>query len=168
MAGKNFLANGIPWRVRRAGDRSHPPLDGYVPNVGCLSAPRRRAPSDLRDVVIAAAAAATGLFAPAISSRDPVGGVAESWAGRCHPAALLLLLSSASRRGEAHHGRCGVARSTGYLAYTGAAFAYAFNELFLVYVALFALTGAALIAALSGIDVADLREAFDEARPGAA
>jgi hypothetical protein len=55
----------------------------------------------------------------------------------------------------------------GYLAYTytGAAFAYAFNELFLIYVALFALTGAALIAGLSGINAAALRGAFDASTP---
>jgi hypothetical protein len=55
----------------------------------------------------------------------------------------------------------------GYLAYTytGAAFAYAFNELFLVYVALFGATGATLIAALSGIDARALQGRFDEATP---
>jgi hypothetical protein len=55
----------------------------------------------------------------------------------------------------------------GYIAYTytGAAFAYGFNALFPVYVALFSLTGAALIAGLSGIDPAQLRAAFDELTP---
>jgi hypothetical protein len=55
----------------------------------------------------------------------------------------------------------------GYLAYTytGAAFAYGFNELFLVYVALFSATGAALIAGLSGIDASALQRAFDERTP---
>jgi hypothetical protein len=55
----------------------------------------------------------------------------------------------------------------GYLAYTytGAAFAYGFNQLFLVYVALFGGTGAALIAGLSGIDAAALQRAFDERTP---
>jgi hypothetical protein len=55
----------------------------------------------------------------------------------------------------------------GYLAYTytGAAFAYAFNELFLIYVALFALTGAALTAGLSGMDASALRGAFDAGTP---
>lgn len=53
----------------------------------------------------------------------------------------------------------------GYLAYTytGAAFAYAFNELFLAYVALFSITGATMIAALSGIDARVLQTRFDEA-----
>jgi hypothetical protein len=55
----------------------------------------------------------------------------------------------------------------GYVAYTytGAAFAYAFNVLFLVYVGLFSLTGAALVAGLSGIDVAALSRAFDAGTP---
>jgi hypothetical protein len=55
----------------------------------------------------------------------------------------------------------------GYLAYTytGAAFAYGFNVLFPIYVALFSLTGAALIAGLSGIDPAALRAAFDAQTP---
>lgn len=55
----------------------------------------------------------------------------------------------------------------GYLAYTYtcAAFAYDFNQLFLVYVALFGATGAALIAALSGIDAGALQRAFDEGTP---
>lgn len=55
----------------------------------------------------------------------------------------------------------------GYIAYTytGAAFAYGFNALFLVYVALFSLSGAALIAGLLGIDAPALREAFDHRTP---
>lgn len=55
----------------------------------------------------------------------------------------------------------------GYIAYTytGAAFVYGFNELFLVYVALFALSGAALIAGLSGIDARAAQHAFDEGAP---
>lgn len=55
----------------------------------------------------------------------------------------------------------------GYLAYTytGAAFAYGFNQLFLVYVALFGTTGAALIAGLLGIDAGELQRAFDERTP---
>ena len=55
----------------------------------------------------------------------------------------------------------------GYLAYTytGAAFAYGFDRLFLVYVALFGGTGAALIAGLSGIDAGALHRAFDERAP---
>lgn len=55
----------------------------------------------------------------------------------------------------------------GYLAYTytGAAFSYRFNELFLVYVGLFSCLGAALVAALSGVDAAALRGAFDARVP---
>jgi hypothetical protein len=55
----------------------------------------------------------------------------------------------------------------GYLAYTytAAALVYGFNWLFPVYVALFGLTGAALIAGLSGVDVHGLRAAFDHRTP---
>jgi hypothetical protein len=48
-----------------------------------------------------------------------------------------------------------------FYTYTGAAFAYRFNELFLVYVALFSLSVFALVAVGSAIDVADIRKAFD-------
>jgi len=49
--------------------------------------------------------------------------------------------------------------------YTGAAFAYAFNELFIVYIALLSLSGAALISGLSSIDVRRLRDGFDAQAP---
>jgi hypothetical protein len=66
--------------------------------------------------------------------------------------------------------RRGSARATlawigllGYVCYTyaGAAFAFHFNEFFLIYVALFSLSIFALIAAFTGIDVAALRRTFD-------
>ncbi len=55
----------------------------------------------------------------------------------------------------------------GYLAYTytGAAFSYHFNILFPAYVALFGLTGAALIMTLIRIDPDIIRESFDRAVP---
>lgn len=55
----------------------------------------------------------------------------------------------------------------GYLAYTyvGAAFAYSFNELFLLYVALFGLSVFALVFAFSGIDAAALASRFDRRTP---
>jgi hypothetical protein len=49
--------------------------------------------------------------------------------------------------------------------YTGAAFAYHFNELFLVYVALFSLSTFALITACSGLKLEQLRQDFDEGTP---
>ena len=51
-------------------------------------------------------------------------------------------------------------------AYTGAAFAYAFNAFFLIYVALFSLSVSALVAVASGIDVIELQQRFDSATPG--
>jgi hypothetical protein len=82
--------------------------------------------------------------------------------------ALAVLLPSvkASRRGSPR-GTLIWLGLLGYLAYTytGAAFAYGFNKLFPIYVALFALAGAALIAGLSGIDAAALRDAFDSRTP---
>ncbi|MDF3052569.1 MAG: hypothetical protein K0S19_674 [Geminicoccaceae bacterium] len=55
----------------------------------------------------------------------------------------------------------------GYMGYafTGAAFAYGFNELFLVYIALFAISIAALVASLVGTDLVELRQRFDPATP---
>jgi hypothetical protein len=50
-------------------------------------------------------------------------------------------------------------------AYTGAAFAYAFNAFFLMYVALFSLSVSALIAIASGINVIELQQRFDSATP---
>jgi hypothetical protein len=79
---------------------------------------------------------------------------------------VLVPVLAAARRGSR--------RSTlvwlgllGYLAYTyvGAAFAYGFNELFPAYVALFGLTGAALIGGLSGIDAVAMKQAFDAGTP---
>ena len=57
----------------------------------------------------------------------------------------------------------------GYLlyTYTGAAFAYRFNRLFLVYVALFGLSALALGAGALGIDVARLHRRLDAAPRGA-
>jgi hypothetical protein len=49
--------------------------------------------------------------------------------------------------------------------YTGAAFAYAFNAFFLIYVALFTLSVCALVAVTSGIDVIALQQRFDSAAP---
>lgn len=55
----------------------------------------------------------------------------------------------------------------GYLWYTyvGAAFSYRFNELFLVYVACFSLSSAALIALFTGLDAATLKAAFSPRAP---
>ena len=52
-----------------------------------------------------------------------------------------------------------------FYTYTGASFAYYFNEFFLIYVALFSLSIFALIAALTGIDVDEIHRRFDADAP---
>jgi hypothetical protein len=119
-------------------------------------------------VILAAVAAGVGLFAPAVY-RETAWVVPQN---RGQDLVTLLALAlmvpvlTAARRGSP--------RATliwlgllGYLAYTytGAAFAYGFNLLFPVYVALFALTGAALIAGLSGISTAAFHAAFGPGTP---
>lgn len=119
-------------------------------------------------VVLAALAAAVGLLIPGVY-RETAWVVPQN---RGQDLVTLLALAVlvpvlvAARRGSP--------RSTlvwlgllGYLAYTytGAAFAYGFNVLFPVYVALFALCGAALIGGLSGIDALAVQRAFDAGTP---
>lgn len=135
-----------------------------------------RTPSPLRVALalswliaaLAALAAGVGLFAPGVY-RETAWVVPQNRGQDLVTllvlAALLPVLAGARR---------GSPRATlvwlgllGYLAYTytGAAFAYNFNHLFLVYVALFGATGAALIAGLSAIDAEALRRAFDDRTP---
>lgn len=119
-------------------------------------------------IVLAAVAAGVGLFMPGVYRETAW--VVPQCRGQDFVTllALLVLLPTlaAARRGSP--------RSTmvwlglvGYLAYTyiGAAFAYGFNLLFPLYVALFALCGAILIAALSALDAQALQQAFDARAP---
>lgn len=55
----------------------------------------------------------------------------------------------------------------GYMlyAYTGAAFAYRFNQFFLLYLVLFNLSVFALVAAAASVDVTRIKRSFDEAAP---
>jgi hypothetical protein len=118
--------------------------------------------------ILAAVAAATGLFFPPVY-RETAWVVPQN---RGQDLVTLLALAAlvpaliAARRGSAR-GTLIWLGLLGYLAYTytGAAFAYGFNVLFPVYVALFSLTGSALIAGLSGIDTDQLRAAFDARTP---
>jgi hypothetical protein len=119
-------------------------------------------------IVLAAITSAVGLFAPGVY-RETAWVVPQNRGQdlvTLLALALLVPMLLAARRGSSRAILIWLGL-LGYLAYTytGAAFAYAFNELFPIYVALFALTGAALIAALSGIDAAALRAAFDAATP---
>jgi hypothetical protein len=119
-------------------------------------------------IVLATFAAGIGLFLPEVYRET-------NWVipqNRGQDLVTLLVLAVlipaliASRHGSAR-GTLIWLGLIGYLAYTytGAAFAYGFNKLFPIYVALFALTGAALIAGLCGIDAAALRNAFDSQTP---
>lgn len=119
-------------------------------------------------LALAAAAAGLGLLVPTIY-RETAWVVPQN---RGQDLVTLLALAAlvpaliAAQRGSAR-GTLIWLGLLGYLAYTytGAAFAYGFNILFPVYVALFSLTGAALIAGLSGIDPVPLRAAFDQRVP---
>jgi hypothetical protein len=79
---------------------------------------------------------------------------------------LLLAAVRAAGRGAAR-GLLAWIGLLGYMVYafTGAAFAYRYNELFLVYIAVFAISIAALIACLRGTNVVELRQRFDSATP---
>jgi len=118
--------------------------------------------------LLAAVAAAGGLFIPGLY-RDPATFV-PILQGQdlvtliALPVLLVMLL--AARRGSARATLAWLGL-LGYLCYTytGAAFAYAFNDFFLIYVALFALSVGALAAVASGIDAIALQRRFDAAVP---
>jgi hypothetical protein len=120
-------------------------------------------------VALAALAASVGLFAPGIYRAETAWVIPQN-----RGQDLVTLIALALLVPTLVRARRGSPRATlvwlgllGYLAYTytGAAFAYAFNALFPVYVALFALSGAVLIAWLSGIDAAAMQQAFDARTP---
>jgi hypothetical protein len=119
-------------------------------------------------ILLAAVAASAGLLRPSVY-RDTAWVIPQN-----RGQDLVTLLALAALAIAAFEARRGSLRAKliwlgllGYVAYTytGAAFAYAFNELFLVYVALFGLSGAALIAGLSSLDTGRARMAFDEGTP---
>lgn len=120
-------------------------------------------------LMLAAIAAALGLLVPEVYRAETAWVVPQNRGQDAVTLVALMVIAVALRAAQR-----GSARGTliwvgllGYLAYTytGAAFSYRFNELFLVYVALFSCIGAALIAALSGLDASALRAAFDERVP---
>lgn len=118
--------------------------------------------------LLATIAAAGGLFIPGLY-RDPA-----TFVPVLQGQDLVTLIALPVMGVMLLAARRGSARATlvwlgllGYLCYTytGAAFAYAFNAFFLLYVALFALSIGALVAIASGIDAADLQRRFDATVP---
>lgn len=79
---------------------------------------------------------------------------------------VLALALAAARRGSTKAAIvwAGILGYSFYT-YTGAAFAYGFNRFFLVYVALFSLSVAALIALATGLDLAALKRSFTATTP---
>jgi hypothetical protein len=119
-------------------------------------------------VVLAGVASGGGLLVPGLY-RDPAGMV-PVLRGQdlvtlvALPVMVVTLL--AARHGSAR-GTLVWLGLLGYVCYTytGAAFAYHFNNFFLIYVALFSLSVFALVALASGIDDAEIRGRFDNAAP---
>lgn len=79
---------------------------------------------------------------------------------------ILLVSLLAARRGSTRGTLIWIGL-LGYVfyTYTGAAFGYTYNSFLLLYIALFALSVAALIAAVSSLDRADIQRKFDQAVP---
>jgi hypothetical protein len=120
-------------------------------------------------LALAFVAAALGLFVPEVYRAETAWVIPQNRGQDTVTLAALVALAIALRAAQhaSPRGTLVWLGLLGYLAYTytGAAFSYRFNALFLVYVALFSCLGAALIAALSGVDAAALRGAFDTRVP---
>jgi hypothetical protein len=120
-------------------------------------------------LVLAAVAAAGGLFIPDLYRDNP-------WVVQANRGMDLFTLAGAVpalgatlvlvRRGSVR-ARLAMAGVLGYILYTyiGGAFAFALNLFYPIYIALFSLTAAALVALLTGIDAADLQRRFDARTP---
>jgi hypothetical protein len=119
-------------------------------------------------IALAAVAAGVGLFMPSVYRETEWAVPQNRGQDLITLLALLMLLPTlaAARRGSPRSMLVWLGL-VGYLAYTytGAAFAYGFNVLFPLYVALFALCGATLIAALSALDATAMHKAFDAHAP---
>jgi hypothetical protein len=119
-------------------------------------------------VLLAAVASAGGLLIPDLY-REPA-----ALAAQMRGQDLVTLMAALALVATLVAVRRGSARATvvwigllGYMLYTyvGAAFAYAFNAFFLIYVALFSLSVFALIALASQINAAEIRSRFDAQTP---
>ncbi|HYF92486.1 MAG TPA: hypothetical protein VD969_09560 [Symbiobacteriaceae bacterium] len=119
-------------------------------------------------VILTAVAAAAGLFIPGVY-RD------NDWVApqnRGFDLCTLVLLPVISvtlifvRRGSARASMI-LAGMLGYVfyTYTGGVFAYAFNQFYLVYLAIFSLSIAALVAIAAGVDAEALKRKFDASTP---
>jgi hypothetical protein len=119
-------------------------------------------------LVLASVAAAVGLWMPAVY-RETAWVVPQNRGQDLVTLFVVALLVAVLRRAQQGSPRAMLIwlGLVGYLSYTytGAAFSYAFNELFLVYVALFGSTGAILIAGLSSLDAQAMQGRFDPATP---
>jgi hypothetical protein len=118
--------------------------------------------------LLAGVAAAAGLFLPGLYREPP------AFVPVLQAQDLVTLVAVPILIGALVAAWRGSARATlvwvgllGYVfyTYTGAAFAYFFNDFFLIYIALFSLSVFALVAAAAGLDVAALRRRFDGAEP---
>jgi hypothetical protein len=124
--------------------------------------------ASLAIIALAAVASAVGLFMPSVYRETAWVVPQNRGQDLVTLAALAVLLPTvlAAMRGSARAQLIWLGL-LGYIAYTytGAAFVYGFNELFLIYVALFSLSIIALIATLSAIDAPALRAQFDASTP---
>jgi hypothetical protein len=119
-------------------------------------------------IPLVALAAVGGLFIPGLYRDAPT--IVAAMQGQdlvtlLATGALLIALLGARRGSDrATLAWIGLLGYVGYT-YIGAAFSYAFNAFFLLYVALFSLSSFALVAAATGIDAVALRERFDPTHP---
>lgn len=117
---------------------------------------------------LAALASVSGLLAPDLYTGN--GALAPAMRGQDLLTLLTLPILAAALAGARRESARALLIWLGLLGYqlytyTGAAFAYRFNPLFLVYVALFALSALALGAGIAGIDAPALQRQFDPRTP---
>jgi hypothetical protein len=117
--------------------------------------------------ILALIAAAAGLFIPGLYREGPVAPAMRGQDVVTLFAMCVLVALSIARMNEAPRATIMKIGLLGYALYVGigAAFAYRFNELFLVYVALFSASLFGLILTLTELDVARLRQSFDAGTP---
>jgi hypothetical protein len=116
---------------------------------------------------LALIASAAGLFVPELYREEALAPALKGQDVVTLLAMSTLLLLSISRRRETVRTRIIEVGLLGYALYVGigAAFAYRFNELFLVYIALFSGSLFALVLTLTELDVARISQRFDAGTP---